>query len=515
MNVSKPHSTSAFSDAKSEPVRGLFIDGKEQPAGKRERFAVVSPGTGEVIAHTVDADESDVDAAVASARRAFESEPWRKMSERSRAKLVYKLGDALEKHLDELYELETLNNGRPTRETKAQLARVPDLFRYNAGLALAKRDAVIPVEGNYLGYTLRRPVGVVANITPFNHPLLIAARNLAPTFASGCTTVVKPSEHTPLTTIRMWEIFNEAGLPPGVFNIVTGLGASTGKALTSHPGINKLVLTGGTESGRLAGAAAARNFAHQTLELGGKAPVVVFDDFDVDQSVNYAAFGTFIGAGQTCICSSRHLVQRTIYQEFVEKLAVKAKSIRVGDPFARTTQMGPVVSERQRQRVLDFVRIGLDEGARLVAGGGVPEHLKGSGGFYVEPTVFADVTPEMRIAREEVFGPFTVIIPFDSEEEALRIANDSQYGLAAAVRTNNVARAHRFAEDLEAGIIWINDHHRVDAASPWGGVKDSGTGREFGQEAFDHYFYTKAIMVNKSSEPFDWFEPEMRDLRLN
>jgi acyl-CoA reductase-like NAD-dependent aldehyde dehydrogenase len=513
MNERNP--PAALAKATSKPVRGLFIDGTEQPAGSRETFAVVSPGTGEVIAHTVNADEPDVDAAVASARRAFVAEGWRKMSERTRAKLVYKLGDALEKHLDELHELETLNNGRPTRETKAQLAMAPDLFRYNAGLALAKRDAVIPVEGNYLGYTLRRPVGVVANVTPFNHPLLIAARNLAPTFASGCTTVVKPSEYTPLTTIRMWEIFNEAGLPPGVFNIVTGFGASTGKALTSHPGINKLVLTGGTESGRLAGAASARSFSHQTLELGGKAPVVVFDDFDVDQAVNYAAFGTFIGAGQTCICSSRHLVQRTIYQEFVEKLAAKARGIRVGDPFAKLTQMGPVVSERQRRRVLDFVEIGLAEGARLVAGGGVPEHLKGSGGFYLEPTVFADVRPNMRIAREEVFGPFTVVLPFDTEEEALRIANDSQYGLAAAVRTNNVARALRFAEDLEAGIIWVNDHHRVDAASPWGGVKDSGTGREFGQEAFDHYFYTKAVMVNKSNDRFDWFDPEMRDLRLN
>ncbi len=499
----------------SKPSRGLFIDGKEQPIGASEMIPVISPATGEVIAHTVNATEQDVDAAVASARRAFESSDWHKLSERTRAKLVYKLGDTLEQNLDELYELETLNNGRPTRETRAQLGRVPDLFRYNAGLAMAKRDAVIPVDGNYLAYTLRRPVGVVANVTPFNHPLLIAARNLAPTFASGCTTVVKPSEYTPLTTLRVAQIFSEAGLPPGVFNVVTGLGKTTGKALSSHPGINKLVLTGGTESGRLAGAAAARNFAHQTLELGGKAPVVVFDDFDIDQAVNYAAFGTFIGAGQTCICSSRHIVQRTIYKEFVEKLAAKAKSIRVGDPFDKATQMGPVISELQRQRVLGFVKVGLEEGARLVAGGGVPHHLKHSSGFYVEPTVFADVRSEMRIAREEVFGPFTVVLPFDTEDEALRMANDSQYGLAAAIRTNNIVRAHRFAEELEAGIIWINDHHRVDAASPWGGVKDSGTGREFGQESFDHYFYTKAIMVNKSNERFDWFEPTMRDLRLN
>src|ERR1700753_2764732 len=275
--MNKPQTARAVSSAKAKPVRGLFIDGKEVPAGSRETFPIISPGTGEVIAHSVNANEADVDTAIASARRAFDDPSWRKMSERTRAKLVYKLGDALEKHLDELYELETLNNGRPTRETRAQLSKAPDLFRYNAALALAKRDACIPVDGNYLGYTLRRPVGVVANVTPFNHPLLIASRNLAPTFASGCTTVVKPTEYTPRTTIRAWEIFNEAGLPPGVFNIVTGLGATTGNALTSHPGINKLVLTRGTEAGRLAGAAAARRLAHQTLELGGKAPVIVFD----------------------------------------------------------------------------------------------------------------------------------------------------------------------------------------------------------------------------------------------
>ena len=499
----------------SVPVRGLFIDGKEQAAKGGETFPIVSPATGDVIAHTVNASDDDVDAAVASARRAFTDPDWKGLSERTRAKLVYALGDVLEKHLDELYELETLNNGRPIRETRAQLARVPDLFRYNAGLAMAKRDAVIPVDGPYLGYTARRPLGVVANITPFNHPLLIASRNLAPTFASGCTTVVKPSEYTPLTTLRLAEIFSEAGLPPGVFNVVTGFGATAGKALSAHPDINKLVLTGGTESGRMAATAAARNFVQQTLELGGKAAVLVFDDFDVDQAVNYAAFGTFIGAGQTCIASARHLVQRSVYNEFVDKLAAKASSIQVGDPADPATQMGPLISERQRQRVQDFVRIGLDEGARLVAGGNIPKHLDNSGGFYFEPTVFADARPEMHISQEEVFGPFTVVMPFDSEEEALQIANDSPYGLAAAVRTQNVARGHRLAEQLEAGIVWINDHHRIDAASPWGGVKNSGIGREFGQESFDNYFFTKAIMANTSGEKFDWFDTSKKDQRLN
>lgn len=504
-------------DGKPSPPKtiGLFIDGAFTETAGRETLAIVAPATGAAIAHVVHASAADVDAAIASARRAFVSPDWAKMSVRTRARLVNKLADVMEAHLEELFLLETLNNGRPIRETRAQIGRVPDLFRYNASLAMARRDAVIPVEGDYLTYTNRLPLGVVANVTPFNHPLLIACRNLAPTFASGCTTVVKPSEMTPLTTLRLAEIFTEAGLPPGVFNIVTGLGATTGKALSEHPGINKLVLTGGTESGRLAGAAAARNFAHQTLELGGKTPVAVFEDYDVDRAVRYAAFGAFVGAGQTCVCAARHIVQKSIYDEFVTKLAARAKAIVVGDPFDPATQMGPVISARQRERVLSYVQAGHDDGATLVAGGGIPAHLGNSGGFFVEPTVFADVTPQMRIAREEVFGPFTVVIPFETEAEAVAIANDSPYGLAAAVHTNDVARAHRFARDVEAGIVWINDHHRVDAASPWGGFKLSGIGREFGEEAFNAYFETKAVMVNRSEEVFDWYDMEDASVRLN
>jgi len=340
-------------------------------------------------------------------------------------------------------------------------------------------------------------------------------KSLGPVFASGCTTVVKPSEYTPLTTLRLAEIFAEAGLPPGVFNIVTGLGPTTGKALASHPGLDKFVLTGGTEAGRITGALAGERFVHQTLELGGKTPVLVFDDFDVDQAVNYAAFGAFIGAGQTCICGSRQIVHEKVYDEFVEKLAAKAKTLRIGDPAEASTQLGPVISARQRQRVMNYVQIGLDEGARLVAGGRIPEGAQYARGFFVEPTVFADVKPTMRIFQEEVFGPFVSVTPFRDEAEAIALANDSPFGLAGAVRTNNIARAHRVAARLRCGIVWINDHHRLDPASPWGGVGLSGIGRECGTESFDAHFQTKSVMVKVDEQPFDWYKDTAGQPRLN
>ncbi len=388
----------------------------------------------------------------------------------------------------------------------AQLGRLPEWLEYFAAVIRTHEGTCPPFKGPYVNYVKRVPLGVCAQITPWNHPMLIAIKKIAPALAAGNSIVVKPSEFAPITVLEFAELMSEAGLPDGVFNCVAGQGAA-GAALSSNPDLDMVDLTGGTPTGRKVHEAAGRNLSACLSELGGKAPMMIFNDADLEQAVNGAAFGSFIATGQTCIAGTRLLVQEDVYDEVVSRYVEKVKGIRIGDPQDPATQMGPVINEGQLAQVKKFCDLGVEEGGKILTGGkpveGLPEHL--ADGYYWPPTVIGDCTPDMRVVREEVFGPVVVAYSFKDEADAIAKANDSPFGLAASVWSRDIKRAHRVADKLDVGIVWLNDHHRNDPSSPWGGMKDSGIGRENGLEALHEYTQTRSVVVGYDDTPFDWF----------
>jgi acyl-CoA reductase-like NAD-dependent aldehyde dehydrogenase len=491
--------------ASIDPPRQLLIGGEWVDGAGGASLAVIAPSTGREVTRVACASAADVDRAVAAAGAAFDDGGWSRMPRARRARALHGLADAIEARIEDLYQVETVNNGRPIAETRAQLSRLPEWYRYNAALLLADRSDVIPMPGPYHTYTSRFPIGVVGILSPFNHPMMIGSKSLAPALATGNAVVLKPSELTPLTSLLLGAIAQEAGVPPGVLNVIPGDGAEAGRRLSEHPEVGKVTFTGGTTAGRAVATAAAARFARATVELGGKTPVMVFEDVDVAEAAAGVAFGGFVAAGQTCICGSRVLVHRSIHDRFVDELVAVARRIRIGDPLDESTQLGPLISARARERVLGYVDLGRDEGASVATGGGVPEDPALGGGFYVEPTVLVDVRNDMRCAREEIFGPVLVVIPFDDEDDAVAQANDSPFGLGSAIWTRDVARALRVAERSSHGLVWVNDHHRLDPAAPWGGLRDSGLGREGGWESFHDFTHLRTITVRTDPRSVDWY----------
>ncbi len=473
----------------------LLINNEWRDAASGKTMDVVNPATEEVIGTVAAAGQSDVDAAVQAARAAFEG-PWSKLSARERGRLVSRLADRVMEKADEIARLETLHNGKPISEARhIEIPAAAECLEYYAGWADKVMGETIPVKGNYLTYTLREPLGVVAAIVPWNFPLLLAAWKVGPALATGNTIILKPAAETPLTALALGEIAVEVGLPPGVLNILTAPGAEVGQALVAHPGIDKIAFTGGTATGKAIMRSAADTLKKITLELGGKSPNIVLADADIDAALRGATTGIFYGKGEVCAAGSRLLVAKEIKDEFVEKLAARTKKMVAGDPLDPKTRYGPLVSRRQLDNVMRYVETAKSEGASLVAGGARTDIGTGKGYFF-QPTVFDKVTPEMTIAREEIFGPVLATIEFADLDEAIARANDTPYGLAAAVWTRDVKKAHYVARKIQAGTVWINTYNIYDTAAPFGGYKASGFGREMSAHALEHYTQVKSVWVD-------------------
>jgi phenylacetaldehyde dehydrogenase len=478
--------------------RKMLIDGKWVNSISGKTFPSYNPATGEVLAQVAEGDRDDIEQAVKAARRAFDQGPWRRLTASERGRLIWKLADLLEAHTEEFAYLESLDNGKAL--AIARVADVPlavDLFCYMAGWATKIEGNTIPISvpgGKYFAYTLREPVGVAGQIIPWNFPLLMAAWKLGPALATGCTVVLKPAEQTPLSALRLGELIMEAGFPEGVVNIVPGYGETAGAALAAHPKVDKIAFTGSTEVGKLIVHAAAGNLKKVSLELGGKSPNVVYKDADLDAAIPGAASAIFFNHGQCCCAGSRLYVEKPVFDRVVEGVADQAKKINVGSGLDPQTQMGPLVSQEQLSRVCGYLESGFSEGAKAVVGG----HRKGDKGYFVEPTVLVNTREDMKVVQEEIFGPVVTAMPFDDPEEILPRANDSEYGLAAAVWTRDIGKAHRTAELLRAGTVWINCYNIFDAALPFGGYKQSGWGREMGHDALHLYTQTKAVCTKIS-----------------
>lgn len=469
----------------------LFIGGKFVDGHSNKTFAAINPATGETICQVAEADKADVDQAVEAARKALEHGPWKTMDAADRGRLLFKFADLVEKNAEELAAIESLNSGKIITDARGDLQGVVNTLRYYAGWADKIEGKTVPVRGNFLSYTLRQPVGVVGQIIPWNFPLLMLAWKWGPALACGNTVVMKLAEQTPITGIRVAELALEAGFPAGVINVLNGFGETTGAAMVTHPGIDKIAFTGHVDTAKIIQKAAADTLKRVTFELGGKSPNVIFADADFEQAVQGAFHSIYFHCGQCCTAGSRLFVEEKIHKQFVEKLAERAKARKLGDPLDEGTEQGPQVSKEQMDKILGYVDIGQKQGAKLVAGG----KRHGGAGFFVEPTIFDGVKDDMAIAKDEIFGPVVSILPFKGVDEVIERANNTYYGLAAAVWTKDIDKAHRFAREAKAGTVWVNCYHVVDTTTPFGGFKMSGQGRENGEAALEHYTETKTVTI--------------------
>lgn len=491
---------------KMAEVGKMYIDGQWVLSSSGETRDVINPANGEVIGTVTEGTVEDVRKAVAAAKRAFYEDGWWDTPAAERAKFLFRVADLLEQRADEFAKLETLDNGKPIREAEIDVADAIACFRYYAGLATKPHGQTYEVSDPMQAMVVREPIGVCGQIVPWNYPLLMAAWKLAPALAAGNTVVFKPSELTPLSAIKLFEIFEEVGLPKGVANLVLGAGPTVGNEIASNHDVDKVAFTGGTETGRKIMQAAIGNLKKVSLELGGKSPNIVFADADFETAVDWALFAIFLGQGQVCSAGSRLLLEESIYDKFLDRLVERAKKIKVGPGLNRDTEMGPLISEAHMNKVLNYIRIGQEEGARLVCGG---NRILTNGldkGFFVEPTIFVDTKPDMRIVQEEIFGPVLVVQRFKDEEEAIRLANNTIYGLAGGVFTRDGAKAQRVIRKLRAGITWINCYHPTYNEAPWGGYKQSGIGRELGTFGYEEYTEVKQININLDPKPVGWYK---------